>query len=172
MARPPRDATGVLERAREQVENATDADALRAAQATLLPLLGLSLDATAEVVGRNRWWVSRARNRFLRGEPPAKQGGRRHSLVEIDEELELVKTAFKLRHTSWGHRDSVRQVLRGLLDKRTGSPVSDSAITDMLDRVAHRLYPGAKGSDLTQRDVHFARVWLLEDLAANRSEEK
>lgn len=170
MARLPRDAIGALERAKEQVQTATDADTLRAAQAALLPLLGLSLDATAEIVGRNRWWVSRARNRFLRGEPPAKQGGRRHSLVKEDVELEVVKTAFKQSGASMFNRDSVRKFLRNLLEKRTSAPVSDSAITDMLDRVAHRLIPGAKGSDLVRQESHFAMVWRLEEQAAKRLE--
>lgn len=171
MARPPRDTQGALERAREHVQQATDADALRAAQTALLPLLGLSLDTTADIVGQNRWWVSRARNRFLRGEPPAKRGGRRHSLVDVDLELELVKTAFKQSGVSMFRRDSVRMYLRGLLDKQTGASVSDSAITDMLDRVANRLIPGAKGSDLMQLESQFAMIWRLEEQVSKRLED-
>ena len=163
MARPVSDSQGALDRAREKVQQATDADSLRAAQTALLPLLGLSLDTTADIVGRNRWWVSRARNRFLRGEPTAKRGGRRHSLVDIDVEMELVKTAFKQSGVSMFRRDSVRKFLRNLLDKQSGVPVSESAITDMLDRVANQIIPGAKGSDLMQLESQFAMIWRLEE---------
>lgn len=70
-----------MERALEVIKTTTDMEQMRIAQATLLPLLGLSLEKTAEAVGRDRFWVSRARNRFLRGQPPAQHGGRRRSLL-------------------------------------------------------------------------------------------
>ena len=169
MARRPHDVKGAADRAREVLRNATDADELRAAQATLLPLLGLSLEKTAEIVGRDRWWVSRARNRFLRGELPPTHGGRRHSLVSLEEELALVKEAIKETNSLLYTKDTVRKVLRKQLDKRSSRPVSESTISELLDRVAPRFISGARGSDLLRIQFHLARIWQAEDKIAERA---
>lgn len=169
MARPPHDAQGAADRARDVLRTATDADELRAAQATLLPLLGLSLEQTAEILGRDRWWVSRARNRFLRGELPPKHGGRRRSLVSSDEELVLVKEAIKETNVPWYTKDTVRKVLRKQLDKRSSSTVSDSTISELLDRVAPRFIAGARGPELLRMQFHLARIWQAEEEIAARA---
>lgn len=142
MGRPPHDAHGALERARAQVIETSDAESLRAAQATMLPLLGLSLDMTAEVVGRSRFWVSRSRAKFLRGESMASHGGRRHSLLPKDQELALVMQA--VRQANHEYRGSVRDHLRTLVERRSKDVVSDSFLTDLLHRVVGRVLPGAE----------------------------
>ncbi|MCW5631816.1 MAG: hypothetical protein KIT17_00620 [Rubrivivax sp.] len=175
MARKPRDADGAADRAREALRTTADAEVLRVAQATLLPLLGLSLDETAQIIGRDRWWVSRARNRFLRGKPPPKHGGRRRGLFRADEELELVKLAVRQagRLLFPGSRRSVRGALRNLMDKRTPSPAAESTITDMLNRVAPRVIPGATGRHLEALAFHLSRLWDVEaELAARRDRSK
>lgn len=168
MGRPPRDEQGATERARLQVLEATDVELLRAAQAALLPLLGFSLDITAAVVGRSRWWVSRARGRFLRGEPVPKHGGRRHSMVSEDEELALVKLAVRRAELSLGPNTTARDQLRSLLETHSSDVVSDSFLTDLLHRVVARILPGAELWEF-QRVAHaLARVWELEAKIADR----
>lgn len=171
MARLPRDAEGALDRARAAVDSAKDADELRAAQATLLPLLGYSLEQTAAVVGRDRWWVSRARNRFLRGESPPKHGGRRTSIASEDQEMALVKRAVMTADYVWGRqRYDVRSKLRDLLDRTSDRPPADSTITDMLNRVAPKVIRGATGTHLLQGANHLAWIWKLEELLSKKAQ--
>lgn len=157
MSRPVKTSAGAEERAHEVLRESKDAEAMREAQAFLLPLAGLSLNQTALLLGRDRFWVSRARNRFIRGETPQKYGGRRRSLVAEDQEIKLVKRAF-LDPDPTGPRQgtsSLRTNLRTLLEQSTGSKPAESTITLMLDRVAPKLIDGACGTDLQR--VHF---WL------------
>ena len=172
MARRPRDILGSLDQAEEQIRQATDADALRAAQATLLPLLGLSLAMTAEIVGRDRFWVSRSRNRFMRNETQQSHGGRRQSLVHVDEELQLVKAAMMQPGVSWYEKESLRSALRKLLDAKSSSPVSDTTITNILNRVADKVLPGAKGTDLINLQPHFAMIWTHGARLAAKSKQR
>ncbi len=59
-----------------------------------MPMLGYSLDDTAVMLGRSRYWVSRVRNSTMRGEAPlGRHGGRRKGILTEDEELSLVRAA-------------------------------------------------------------------------------
>ena len=169
MGRPPQNAQGAADLARAQIVEATDPESLRAAQATLLPLLGLSLNTTAEAVGRSRWWVTRARGRFLRGEPVSQHGGRRHAVLLKDEEVELVKKAVRNAYRAHWQATTVRDQLRRLLDKVTPEPVSDSYLTDLLNRTVTRILPGAELWEF-QRVAHsLAQIWDLEVRIAERT---
>lgn len=167
MGRPPHNLPGALEKARRHVVESIDAEALRAAQATLLPLLGVSLDTTAEVVGRSRFWVSRARGAFMRGVPVRRRGGRRRSLVPLEEEVELVKMA--VCRMTWSTSRSVRRHLRAVLERRTGQEVSESFLTDLLRRVAALLLPGGDASDFERVSHAFATIWRQEELILERT---
>lgn len=58
-----------VEEAHAAIAAATTVEQLRQAQAVVLPLEhGLSLEATAQMIGRSVGWTSRLRNAFLRGE--------------------------------------------------------------------------------------------------------
>ena len=173
MGRPPRDADGATQRARAQLIETTDAEALRIAQATLLPLLGLSLDMTAEVVGRSRWWVSQARGRFLRGEPLVKHGGRRRSMLAVDMELALVKLAVRQAELSFGHpRKTIRGELHKLLEPHSLETISESFLTDLLNRTIARLLPGANLQEFHRVAHALARIWELEATMAKRASTK
>lgn len=172
MARRPHEIQGAVEKAKALLLDSSDAEAVRVAQATLLPLMGLSLNQTAEIVGRNRWWVSRARNRFMRGETAAAHGGRRHALVPAEDELTLVKNAIKAANTHSFSNMTIRAVLRKELDKRSKNTVSESTITELMDRVAPRLVVGARGADLEYFGFHLAWVWHGEDELAARAEKQ
>lgn len=65
MPRPPIDPGVLAERARHIIETRDDVDAIRIAQATLLPMLGLTLEQTGQAIGLVRFCVSRMRNRKL-----------------------------------------------------------------------------------------------------------
>lgn len=168
MGRPPAVADRAMERAIEVIRLTDDGDTLRAAQAVLLPLLGFTLEQTAQVVGRDRYWVSRARNRLLRGEqPPAQHGGRRRSLATEDQEVVLVKKAISSQDgTRTGNPVSVRQALRDLLDERAGQSVSESTITQILNRTAPKILPGASAGDLQSVAAALSRQWHFEKLVA------
>jgi hypothetical protein len=168
MGRPPAGADKALERAIEVIRLTDDGDTLRAAQAVLLPLLGLTLEQTAQVIGRDRYWVSRARNRVLRGEPPPTQhGGRRRSLVKDDQEVVLVKKAISQAGAfQTANPVTVRQALRALLDERTGQSVSESTITQILNRAAPKILPDANTSDLLSVAGALSRQWHFEKLVA------
>lgn len=164
MARQPRNTEGALERALDQVREAPDVEQLRAAQAVLLPLLGLSLEQAAEIIGKDRYWISRTRNRMLRGEAaPMRQGGRRHAVVSEDQELSLVKQAIEKQFEGYiGERTTVRSALRALLDLQTDHPVAESTITGMMNRTAPKILRGARGSDLEHVAFQLARAWFSE----------
>jgi hypothetical protein len=157
----------VLERAYELVRVADDLDTLRAAQAVLLPKLGLTLAQTAAVLGRDKYWVSRARNRLLRGEGPlTRHGGRRHALVTEDQEVTLVKQAIEEVGNSPSSRVTLRGALRDLLDKQAGRAISESTITQLLDRTAPKIVVGANSTKLQQLAPALASKLKLEAYVA------
>ena len=168
MGRRPNDTDGLRERATEDIRTTADADRLRQAQAALFPLMGVTLDHAAAMIGRDRWWTSRARNRYLRGEPPPAHGGRRRAHFSSDEELELVKLAIRGLVDRHYRRRSVRGALRELLDRRTDAPVAESTITDLIRRTAPRIIPGASAADIENVAWALRELWRLEERIAAR----
>ena len=96
MARPVR-GSELVEMAREMIAQAQTAEQLRQAQAVALPLLfGLSLEQTAEAIGRSRVWTCRLRNRFLAGQTCGdgqrqRRGGRRRQIMSPEQEREVLE---------------------------------------------------------------------------------
>lgn len=152
MPRPPRSTHYATQRALEVLQRSSDLDEVRAAQSVLLPEMGLTLEQTAQVVGRDRYWVSRARNRFIKGDAPlGKHGGRRNAYFAEEQERALVGDI--LAHwqiltpgQAWG--TSIRKMLKERLDAEVGHAVADSTVSDMLDRYASRIMDGAKWAEL------------------------
>lgn len=163
MPRPPLKAADSIERAVADIKAAQTAQELRLAQAALMPLLGLSLEQTALVVGRNRGWVSRNRTQYLRGElkgaEMSPRGGRRNQLVDIDVELRLVKHA--LLNQTWGK--SVRDLLGESVLKATGQVPAPSTLTAMLKRAADVYVPGAGIVALQRADMLLRAVWVAQE---------
>src|SRR3982751_4585265 len=95
MARP---ATGreFVEAAKERIASAKTVDALRAAQALLLPLeFGLSLEQTAVIIGLSKSRTGKLRTRFQRIEcgveqVKSKKGLRNHARMTLDEEAQFL----------------------------------------------------------------------------------
>lgn len=152
MPRPPRDDSAAVQRAREILANTDDLDQIRVAQAVILPHLGLTLDQAAQVIGRDRYWVSRARNRFIKGEAPQlSHGGRRNAYFNETQERALVGDVLAHWHAAtpglvWN--TSIRAMLKDRLDKEVGRPVADSTVSDMLNRYANRIIDGATWTEL------------------------
>lgn len=86
----------LIESALAVIASATTVEQLRQAQAVVMPLCGLSLDMTAKLTGLSAGWVSKSRNRFLRGKPvgdasePAR-GGRRRQHFSVEQEAKLLE---------------------------------------------------------------------------------
>ncbi|MBF5004752.1 helix-turn-helix domain-containing protein [Diaphorobacter caeni] len=169
MARKPRNVDGLQERARVAMSQAKTADELRVAQAVLLPLIGFSLEQAAQVVERDRYWVSRVRNRFIKGQPavPRQRGGRRNALLQEDEELKLVKLA--LTQCEGWQSVSLRSELRSLLDER-GIFASESTLTKMLSRVAPYFLLGGSCTDLEGVSFHLGLVMRCQRTLAKRDQ--
>ncbi len=164
MPRPVNHSASAEQRAHRILQETSDIQELRAAQAYLLPLAGLTLDQTALMLGRDRYWVSRTRNRFIRGQKPLQHGGRRHSLVPEDQELTMVKLAIVesgIDAPLIGRR-SLRQHLRAVLERLTKAEVAESTITALLDRVAPKLITGATSTEIQQIDYWLERVYSAE----------
>lgn len=151
-------------RAIQAAENAVDLTSLRAAQAVLLPLHGLTLAQTAHALGKNRLWVSRARSAFLRGEPPPKEhGGRRHSLVAEDEEVALFKLAIQRHDLQFLIRVPLRHSLREILEERGHADVSESTITAFLHRAFDKMFPGIDFGQLEKWAAILHHRWRIDE---------
>ena len=85
-----------VEAARQMLVGAKKLEQLRQAQSVVLPLdYGLSLEQTAQVIGRSVHWTSRIRNRFLSGETAGDgqrqtRGGRRRRLMTPEAEAAIL----------------------------------------------------------------------------------
>ncbi len=167
MPRPPKTTSEAEERARQIIASTTDIEQLRIAQAVLLPLHGLTLEQTGQVLGRDSFWVSRTRNRFIRGEAiPATHGGRRNAYFNEQQEHELVRSALIQYDSMWGderQHKTLRDVIREKLEKTIRRPVADSTITDMLDRETARYFPGVKWGNQRYVESALTRIAHVEE---------
>jgi len=136
MARP---ATGreFIKAAKERIASAKTVEALRAAQALLLPLeFGLSLEETATVIGLSKSRTGKLRTQFQRIETGAvkirsKKELRNHARMSFDEEVKFL-TGFVARAKNPAAL-SVAE-LKAELEKCTGMPVSTSTVYHLLKR--------------------------------------
>ena len=136
MARP---ATGnaFIEAAKAQIASARSVDALRAAQALLLPLeFGLSLEQTAIVVGLSKSQTTKIRTRFQRVEmgtepPKAEQRRRNHARMTLAEEASLL-ASFSDKGEPPG--TNVASTLRAEMERHLGHSVALSTVYRLLHR--------------------------------------
>ena len=135
MARP---ATGrkFIEAAREQIASTKSADALRAAQALLLPLeFGLSLEQTAAAIGLSKSRTGKLRTRFQRiktgaEQPKTKKGLRNHALMTLDEETKFLAPFIdKARYAG-----IIVPPLKAGLERHLGRAVAISTVYRLLQR--------------------------------------
>lgn len=136
MARP---ATGqaFIEAAQSQIAAAKSIDALRAAQALLLPLaFGLSLEQTATAIGLSKSRTGKLRTQFQRIEmgierPKSKAGLRNHARMTLDEEV-----AFLAPFIDKAKKAGIVIVLplKAELERHLGRSVALSTIYRLLQR--------------------------------------
>mgnify|MGYP002623167110 CR=1 FL=1 len=112
-----------------------------------MPSFGFTLEQTAQVVGRTKSWVSKARARWLSGDgPPGRHGGRRRSIVAESEEALLVRKAIFQAGFPFGKENPYRTALRNLLEARSAAPVSESTVSAIMNRGLKTLAPDAYGA--------------------------
>jgi transposase len=136
MARP---VTGreFVEAAKERIVTAKTVDALRAAQALLLPLeFGLSLEQTATIIGLSKSRTGKLRTRFQRIETGAEQvktkkGLRNHARMSLDEEVRFL-APFISQAQNTG--TLLIPELKAELERCVGMSVSTSTIYQLLRR--------------------------------------
>lgn len=136
MARPRRIDRALVEHARRALKTAQTAEQLRTAQAVLMPAIhGHTLDETATLLGVGRATVARlqARMRSRRDSPdqPRRWGGRRRTLMTMEEERRFLEP--------WVERAMRGQVLvvspiRAALAQELGRPVAASVVYQLLAR--------------------------------------
>ncbi len=156
MARP---ATGreFVKAAKERIATAKTVDALRAAQALLLPLeFGLSLEQTAMVIGLSKSRTGKLRTRFQRIETGAEQvktkkGLRNHARMSLDEEVKFLAS-----FVSEARDTGVFPIpqLKAELERRVGRQVSTSTIYQLLRR--HGL---SKLAQTPRTDMAVTQAW-------------
>lgn len=126
-----------LEWARAVLAQAQTIEQLRQAQAVVLPLAqGLSLQQTAQAIGRSAGWTCRLRNRFLAGEIAGdgqreSRGGRRRQNMTPEQEREAL-APFLERARSGGIL--VVSQIKAELEARLGRPVALSSVYKLLHR--------------------------------------
>jgi transposase len=126
-----------IELARAAIAAAKTVEQLRQAQAVVLPLEhGLSLEATAQMVGLSVGWTSRLRNAFIRGEvvgdgsTPAR-GGRHHENFTLEREREVLKPFLDRARTGGV---LVVPEIKPSLEAALGRPMALSTVYNLLHR--------------------------------------
>lgn len=127
----------VVEQARQAIVDATTVEQLRQAQAVVLPLdHGMSLAATAQVIGLSVGWTSHLRNAFIRGEvvgdgSTPSRGGRHHANFTPEREVEVLKPFLDRARTGG---ILVVPEIKPMLEAKLGRPMALSTVYNLLHR--------------------------------------
>ena len=136
MGRPIRMAVKLVAKAQRAVKTTRDLDHFRSALAVLLPAqAGLTLEATANLLGVGTASINRMQTRFQTGRTAASHlrnwGGRRQSLLTVQEEVDFLKPwAAQARAAGL----LVLSPIRAALAQRVGHPVKASVVWRLLAR--------------------------------------
>jgi hypothetical protein len=162
MARP---ATGreFVNAAKEKIASAKTVDALRSAQALLLPLeFGLSLEQTAVVIGLSKSRTGKLRSRFQRietGVEPVKtkKGLRNHARMTLNEEA-----MFLAPFVNEAKDTGVLNIpgLKAEFERRIGKQVSSSMVYQLLRRHGQGLFKLEKSKKRTDGDSAWKKMNL------------
>jgi transposase len=136
MGRPIRINVKLVAKAKRAVKTTRDLDDFRSALAVLLPAkAGLTLEATAKLLGVGTASVNRMQTRFRTGRTASARlrnwGGRRKSLLTPQEEIDFLKPwAAQAREAGL----LVLSPMRAALAQRVGQPVKASVVWRLLAR--------------------------------------
>jgi len=127
--------TEALEKAQQDLISATTINQLQVAQAVVMPLLlGLTLTETASVIGKTAGWVARSRISYIKKFSEATvsegRGGRRNSLLTLDQELYYVAYAIAMAGR-WG----AARLLREIFKEHRDLTVARSTAIRIIERV-------------------------------------
>jgi transposase len=146
-------------KAKRTVQETDNLDEFRSALAVLLPAeVGLSLEVTASMLGVGTASVNRLQKRLESGRVSARSqrnwGGRRHSLLTFDEEVEFLKP--------WGEQARQAGILvlspiRAALAQRVGHPIKASVVWRLLAR--HGWRKVAPDTRHPRNDPAVMRAW-------------
>jgi transposase len=137
MARPRRIDPLIVKRAQLTAATSTSVESLRQCQAVLLPaLFGATLEQSAAVLGVGRATVARLQAAFRKhpsavSNPARNWGGRRQSLLTLEEEDDFLKPW--LESAATGNLVVVSPI-RAALAQRLGQPVKPSVVYRLLAR--------------------------------------
>jgi len=136
MGRPIRIDVKLVAKAQRAVKTTRDLDNFRSALAVLLPArVGLTLEVTAQLLGVGTASVNRMQTRFqtrrTAAAPLRNWGGRRQSLLTLQEEVEFLQP--------WAEQAQAAGLLvlapiRAALAQRVGHPVKASVVWRLLAR--------------------------------------
>lgn len=163
-----------LEFAQEQLRSPASVEALRIAQAVVLPLqLGLTLEQTGRAIGASAAWVARKRRDFIAAMGSAAEertkkprGGRRNQLLEASEEdafMMKVCDDYVDLHKRWlvqingGKRtvtldqvwQPVRHYVQQALVEKVGRQVPMSSVYNLMCRTAARKFGHGSAKEWT-----------------------
>ena len=136
MARPIRTDVKLVAKAERTVKTTRDLDDFRSALAVLLPAkVGLTLEATARMLGVGTASINRMQTRFHTGRTSSSRmrnwGGRRKALLTVQEEVDFLKPwAAQAREAGL----LVLSPIRAALAQRVGHPVKASVVWRLLSR--------------------------------------
>lgn len=159
MARVSRGAE-VMQMALEMIATARTVEELRQAQAVVLPVhCGLSLEQTAQAIGRSVAWTCRLRNRFLAGETMGdgqrqRRGGRRRQNMTLEQERAVLQPY--LERSRNGGILVVPQI-KGELETKLGRTMALSSAYNLLHRHGWRKLAPDKGHP--QSDAQAQAEW-------------
>ncbi|NTV67332.1 MAG: winged helix-turn-helix domain-containing protein [Chlorobaculum sp.] len=126
-----------MAQAKAALASARTKEALREAQAVLLPLEhGLSMDEVAAILGISRGWACKLRRRFISSggcpsEPKAKRGGRRRENMTFEDEVDFL--APYLEKAARGGILVVSEIKQAL-DQRLGRTTALASTYNLLHR--------------------------------------
>jgi transposase len=136
MGRPICIDVKLVAKAKRAVKTTRDLDDFRSALAVLLPAqVGLTLEATAQLLGVGTASINRMQTRFQTGRTSASRrrnwGGRRQSLLTVQEEVDFLKPWAEQARTAGL---LVLSPIRAALAQRVGQPVKASVVWRLLAR--------------------------------------
>lgn len=137
MARPFTGDQEAIETAQIAITQATTMEELQQAQAVFLPLAyGLSLEDTAQAIGKSKGWTCQLRRRFISGRMVGASdaptpGGRKRQNLSVEQEREVL--APFVEQAKIGGILVVTEI-KAALEKRVGRPVSLSSVYNLLHR--------------------------------------